>query len=71
MAEDAGGDEETAGVWPWYDLVLAPPPRDHNTATLHSADLNPPPPRPILHTSHRSPAQRSPESNQQNADSER
>ena len=34
MAEDAGGDEETAGVWPGYDLVLTPPPRDDNAATL-------------------------------------
>ena len=32
MPQDAGGDEETAGVRPGDDLVLAPPPRDHNAA---------------------------------------
>ena len=33
MTQDTGGDEETAGVWPGDDLVLSPPPRDHDTAT--------------------------------------
>ena len=32
MPQDAGGDKETAGVRPGDDLVLAPPPRDHNAA---------------------------------------
>ena len=33
MPRDAGGDKETAGVRPGDDLVLAPPPRDHDAAT--------------------------------------
>ena len=48
VAEDAGGDEETAGVWPGYDLVLAPPPRDDNAATL-TLWISQPSPSPPTH----------------------